>query len=728
VTPGPVRRWRGRRADEALLLRTVLFDEDWVGLQLGRVLSRPEAVRAYLEDGGQGGLSPHPLFDFGSIRLRWHPHRLRDLGDGDPLLHYLRERAFGRSTHALFDIEHYLAQAPEAADHPEGPVGHYCRLGAAAGLTAAEWLSPGEDLRDAVVSAARSILAGAEEPAPAPGSLDADLVSVVVVADRPDDAIASVRRLAGVAEPGVEVVLLDNGTALATAASLRCLTAYDGVRVTRVAEPVTPDAARDLLLAQAGGALSLLLAPGVRVSKGWRAPLLDALTDDVAGVQPLLLQSDDLVRSAGWVTGGGHRYPFLAGFPTADAVGLAEHPFAHADVDALLVRTEEARAAAAAPAGFEVALRQGRSFRVVPAVEFAQRGPGPAKEARPALRTDDRDDDVAAWAAAGFEVTSRATVPPEVRWVGPPGSTRPPRRWSIKNAAPAGPIGEVWGDTHFARSLADELRALGEHVGIDAHPAWRRASEVHDDVALVIRGPEAYRAPGGQRTIAWVISHPDTIDPDELGRYDHVTAASLTWAQRASSVTGVEVEVMLQATDARRFHPDTAEPDTGAELLFVGNTRDEYRRTVREALEAGLPLTIIGRGWQYFLDDLSCVAAPSIANAELSAAYRSAGIVLSDHFRDMGRDGFLANRLFDAAASGARVITDEVTGIEGLFGDSVQVYRTREDLVRLATDPDRDALFGDDAARRAVAADVREKHSFAARARRLVEIAAKLDS
>jgi hypothetical protein len=448
-----------------------------------------------------------------------------------------------------------------------------------------------------------------------------------------------------------------------------------------------------------------------------------ALTDDVAGVQPLLLQSDDLVRSAGWVTGGGHRYPFLVGFPSADAAGLAGVPFAFADPDALLLRTADAREAASADGDLIDAVRGDRSFRVVPAVQFAQRGPGPAKHGRLPIHDDGPDADEAAWAAAGFEVTSHSTVPPAVRWVGPPGASTPPRRWAIKNAAPAGPIGEVWGDTHFARSLADELRALGEHVVIDAHPAWRRPSEVHDDVALVIRGPEPYRAPEGQKSIAWVISHPDTIKPDELRDYDHVTAASAAWAEQARAATGVPVEVMLQATDARRFHPDTAQPDTGHELLFVGNTRQEYRRTVREALEAGLPLTIIGRGWQYFLDDLSCVAAPSIANTELSAAYRSAGIVLSDHFQDMGRDGFLANRLFDAAASGARVITDEVTGLEGLFGKSVQVYRTREDLARLATDPDRDALFGDDTARRAVAADVREKHSFAARARRLVEIA-----
>ena len=74
-------------------------------------------------------------------------------------------------------------------------------------------------------------------------------------------------------------------------------------------------------------------------------------------------------------------------------------------------------------------------------------------------------------------------------------------------------------------------------------------------------------------------------------------------------------------------------------------------------------------------------------------------------------------------ASGARVVTDDVDGLAELFGPSVQVYRDVDDLRRLATLPDPDAVFGDTASRRATADRVRAEHSFAARAARLIEVA-----
>lgn len=730
------RRWggRGRRADEKLLLASALFDHEWYSLQVGETLDRQAAVRDYLESGRHAGRSPHPLFDASSIRLRWSSQRLSELGEGDPLCHYLREQVFSRSTHPLFDIERYLRQAPEALDHPGGPVVHYCEVGAASGRSPAEWLDEGIDLRDWVRAAYLRVTTDApsETAAVASRPLAAAVVSVLIVADRADDTIGSVRRLAGADSGGTEIVVLDNGTPAVTATSLQALTEYDGVRVVRVPDPLGRADALARLAAEARSTSSLVLGAGARVPEQWVEPLLVRLVDGVTGVQPLLIRGNGTIRSAGWVTGGGRTYPMLAGFPVEDAEGIDLAEIAAASAEALLARTADLRAASAAgalPDGAAgelelaqrlVALHPG-AFRVAPDVHVAQRGPGPAITPPHPIAASTNPDDERAWRACGFELTGHDESGAVLRWVGR-GDGPAPVRWAIKNAAPAGPIGEVWGDTHFARSLAAELRKLGVHVVIDAHPAWHRASGIHDQVALVIRGPERFRPRPGQIAISWVISHPDTIDPDELRAHDRVVAASNAWAERMSGEWAIEIEPMLQATDADRFHPDVAEPDTGHELLFVGNTREEYRHVVRDAIESGLPLTIYGRGWQHFIDD-SYVAGPSIPNTELSAAYRGAGIVLSDHFEDMRRDGFASNRLFDATASGARVITDAIDGIDGLFGGSVQVYRDRDDLVRLATLRDPDAVFGDDAARRAVAADVREKHSFAARARRLVELA-----
>ena len=115
-----------------------------------------------------------------------------------------------------------------------------------------------------------------------------------------------------------------------------------------------------------------------------------------------------------------------------------------------------------------------------------------------------------------------------------------------------------------------------------------------------------------------------------------------------------------------------------------------------------------------------------MANDEVGEAYRRAGVVLNDHWDDMREEGFLSNRLFDAVASGARVISDDAAGLNGLFGRSVQVVEGAQELSRLVHTPDLDTVFGDDAERRAVAASVHRDHSFDARARTLLEAAVQL--
>src|SRR5690606_31059764 len=105
------------------------------------------------------------------------------------------------------------------------------------------------------------------------------------------------------------------------------------------------------------------------------------------------------------------------------------------------------------------------------------------------------------------------------------------------------------------------------------------------------------------------------------------------------------------------------------------------------------------------------LAATYLPNDRLGAAYGAAGVVLNDHWEDMRLEGFLSNRLFDAVASGARVISDEVSGLGDLFGRSVQVARTPRELVDLSSAADRDAVFGEAAERRAVAERVRREHS-----------------
>ena len=72
-----------------------------------------------------------------------------------------------------------------------------------------------------------------------------------------------------------------------------------------------------------------------------------------------------------------------------------------------------------------------------------------------------------------------------------------------------------------------------------------------------------------------------------------------------------------------------------------------------------------------------------IPNAEVGRYYASAAIVLNDHWHDMRAEGFISNRIYDALACGAFVISDQVEGIEAEFDGAVVTYRERPELEAL---------------------------------------------
>ena len=354
--------------------------------------------------------------------------------------------------------------------------------------------------------------------------------------------------------------------------------------------------------------------------------------------------------------------------------------------------------------------------------------------------TGDPMGSVSAWARAGFVVSSyesvfapaptgqaslvigrRAVVHPPAARVEEPA---PALRWTIDTAAPAGPKGEGWGDTHFARSLAAALSRLGQHVAVDVREARSRSTRDHDDVLLVLRGLDLVEPRRGQVSIEWIISHPELVTAKEAASFDAVFAASTAWAAARTAEWGVPVEPLLQCTDPELFHPGRGEPDSGPAVLFVGNSRKVNRPAVDAAVAAGADVHVYGAGWEGLVDPTH-VRGSGIPNPQVGRHYGSASIVLNDHWDDMRRDGFLSNRLFDAVACGARVISDDVPGLEEVFGDSVAVFRSPAEMRRLLESPFR-RTFPIQDERMAAARSVIEEHSFDRRAEVLLDRAVEL--
>ncbi|MDN4639293.1 hypothetical protein QCD70_03455 [Agreia sp. PsM10] len=222
----------------------------------------------------------------------------------------------------------------------------------------------------------------------------------------------------------------------------------------------------------------------------------------------------------------------------------------------------------------------------------------------------------------------------------------------------------------------------------------------------------------GAVNILWVISHPELVDRAELGDdFDVRFAASVSWARSRFGETGVEVLPLLQATNPERFFPGPPDPDLASDVLFVGTSRNVFRPIVKDALSAGAAIDIYGPNWTQFIDAVH-IRADSLDNARTPAAYRSARVVLNDHWADMRREGFLSNRLFDAVGAGAVVVSDDIAGLAETFGRSVVPYSSVPHLRNLLS-PDYPWPSEED--RRRTAASIHAHHSFEVRGRQLTE-------
>ncbi|MCA9549416.1 MAG: glycosyltransferase, partial [Myxococcales bacterium] len=294
-------------------------------------------------------------------------------------------------------------------------------------------------------------------------------------------------------------------------------------------------------------------------------------------------------------------------------------------------------------------------------------------------------------------------------------------RIAIKVPATNHEVKEAWGDYHFALALRRSFWRLGHAVRIDILCEWDTPQGMDDDVVLVLRGLSRYQPNPSQVNLMWNISHPDKVTDEEYEAYDHVFVASVPHARTLGARLEVPVSALLQCTDPKLFYPDPSPDVPKAQVLFLGNSRKQLRPVVKDALEAGLPLTIMGGEWAGLVDP-KYVAAAHVPNAEVRKHYSNASVLLNDHWPAMRDIGFLSNRLFDAAACGANIVSDPALGIEEVFGDAIQTYDTVEALRSIV----QVVLREPEAARArgaALAEEVRTKHTFDNRAQRILEVA-----
>lgn len=567
------------------------------------------------------------------------------------------------------------------------------------------------------------------------------------------DAVLALRRTRGNVD--LEIVLVDNGSSPRYSLSLEAaFMAFPEVKLVRLPRNLNFAIGSNLAFARSTGETVVFLNNDTTVWDGWIEPLRARLADPtVRGVQPLLLYPDGTIQAAGttFPVANGLPIHLLAGFSRDDAHRVRNLEFSVVTAAALMMRAADV----VALHGFDplyvngmedvdLCLRAVDAFSGHFVVETSSvvthhesKSPG-----RMLKIPENRRIFLERWSgrlpgpegehlvAAGLEIAHvgidheeyAAPRPIFVRSASAPNAAGIPRlRWSIKSPAVGNYKGEQWGDTHFIEALARELRALDQDVVTYRHGAHAVPATAYDDISLVIRGLDrAYPHPT-KTNVLWVISHPEDVSVAEVQAFDLVFAASHAWARRMSERSGREVRVLLQATDAAVFHPRRATESVSESALFVGQARRDFpRRIVMDAIAAGVDVDVWGPGWHRYLTD-DHVRGTYFPNDKLGEAYRTAGFVLNDHWHDMAAEGFISNRVFDAVASGARVVSDEVEGIAELFGGAVQIYRDPADLARLCAPGPDNHEFPSSAEMADIAARMAAEHTFAARAQQLMD-------
>jgi GT2 family glycosyltransferase/spore maturation protein CgeB/tetratricopeptide (TPR) repeat protein len=295
-------------------------------------------------------------------------------------------------------------------------------------------------------------------------------------------------------------------------------------------------------------------------------------------------------------------------------------------------------------------------------------------------------------------------------------------RIAIKVGIPRGAEKETWGDFHFAHSLRRAFERQGCYARVDIVPEWYGGFTAGDDVVIVLRGVSQYEIVPGPLTLMWLISHPDAVALAELQKFHHVFVASDFYADKLASRLGDRVSGLLQCVDTDIFRPGVA-GELHDQVVFVGNTRGQRGRAmVNWAMEAGLDFRVYGSGWAGSVP-AECYGGDYIPNDQLAPYYGNGNIILNDHWPDMGAEGFLSNRLFDAAAVEAKIISDPAEGLSSVFGDGITVCRSAEELKMAVA-----RLRHDDCTeqRRAMREEILGKHTFDHRAAQILEVAKQM--
>jgi GT2 family glycosyltransferase/spore maturation protein CgeB len=300
---------------------------------------------------------------------------------------------------------------------------------------------------------------------------------------------------------------------------------------------------------------------------------------------------------------------------------------------------------------------------------------------------------------------------------------------NIKLPVPRWDEAKEWGDLHFGQALQREMEKKGFNVKLQILPEWNRPNFAFANI--VLRGLSVFELPGEQLNIMWNISHPEKVPLKEYGGYDYVFVASKHHTDTLKRKGLKNVYTLNQCFDKAVFNTEPAKDPNKykSDILFVGNTRNHFRKIVRDVISwkdlDKYNFKVYGRGWEKFIDK-KYIAGEHINNEDLKYYYQNTKILLNDHWDDMNKYAFVSNRLFDASACGTFIISDSNPGIAEIFGPGIiEEYQDLESLHHLLEVYLKHPMKRSSQAKKAIES-VAEHHAFANRTKQMLSVVDEL--
>lgn len=243
------------------------------------------------------------------------------------------------------------------------------------------------------------------------------------------------------------------------------------------------------------------------------------------------------------------------------------------------------------------------------------------------------------------------------------------------------------GDKWLATDTAQILSELGYKV------QFKHLAKIKPSYNIVLRGnlDNIKKDTTGRKNILWLAwsnlkirGEEHTMPLDDYVEliikssepYDVIVISSKKLYDIIKNKIKKPVYFIPQFTNTEKFYSDY-DKTVASQILFVGNYHFK-RKTPLMALEHNYPITIYGNLWPQGVANKKY-----IDNRILRKYYSSADIILNDTKQNMKDFGFISNRIFDATACKAFIISDYMPEIEDIYGTSIPMYKTEEEFLEL---------------------------------------------